>query len=106
MATKVRPSLDQILEFAREFVRTEVHPLEAYLLRQQNDEFLPKVREKREKVKPEYAGIEPRAHERDTLLSRWYRHERPSRICDGADEVHKCLVARETPKKYGVKISG
>ncbi len=30
----------------------------------------------------------------DTLLSFWYRHERASRIYDGADEVHKSRAAR------------
>jgi alkylation response protein AidB-like acyl-CoA dehydrogenase len=40
----------------------------------------------------------------DTLLSFWYRHERGARIYDGADEVHKTVVAREVLKQYGVKI--
>lgn len=30
----------------------------------------------------------------DTLLSYWYRHERASRIYDGADEVHKTSLGR------------
>jgi alkylation response protein AidB-like acyl-CoA dehydrogenase len=41
----------------------------------------------------------------DTLLSFWYRHERGARIYDGADEVHKTVVAREVLKGYGVDIS-
>ncbi len=40
----------------------------------------------------------------DTLLSFWYRHERGARIYDGADEVHKSVVARQIMKGYGVKI--
>jgi acyl-CoA dehydrogenase len=40
----------------------------------------------------------------DTILSWWYRHERPSRIYDGADEVHKSVVAREALKAYGIRI--
>ena len=40
----------------------------------------------------------------DTLLSWWYRHERPARIYDGPDEVHKSVVAREELKKHGVRI--
>jgi len=35
-----------------------------------------------------------------TPLSFWYRHERGSRIYDGADEVHKSLVARSILKDY------
>ena len=38
----------------------------------------------------------------DTLLSYWYRHERGARIYDGADEVHKDVVARQELRKYGV----
>ncbi|HEX6292791.1 MAG TPA: acyl-CoA dehydrogenase family protein [Herpetosiphonaceae bacterium] len=41
----------------------------------------------------------------DTLLSFWYRHERGARIYDGADEVHKSVVARQILKQYGVDIS-
>ncbi|GAC1385633.1 MAG: acyl-CoA dehydrogenase [Herpetosiphon sp.] len=41
----------------------------------------------------------------DTLLSFWYRHERGSRIYDGADEVHKTVVARHVFKQYGVDIA-
>lgn len=40
----------------------------------------------------------------DTLLSFWYRHERGARIYDGADEVHKSVVARQVMKGYGVKL--
>ncbi|MFK7847300.1 MAG: acyl-CoA dehydrogenase family protein [Rhodothermales bacterium] len=36
----------------------------------------------------------------DTLLSFWYRHERASRIYDGADEVHKSRAARLILKNY------
>ncbi len=35
-----------------------------------------------------------------TPLSFWYRHERGSRIYDGADEVHKSFVARNILKDY------
>lgn len=38
----------------------------------------------------------------DTLLSYWFRHERAARIYDGADEVHKTVVAREILKSYGL----
>ena len=38
----------------------------------------------------------------DTLLSFWYRHERGARIYDGADEVHKDVVARYELRKYGI----
>lgn len=41
----------------------------------------------------------------DTPLSFWYRHERGARIYDGADEVHKTVVAREALKRYGVDVS-
>jgi alkylation response protein AidB-like acyl-CoA dehydrogenase len=40
----------------------------------------------------------------DLLLAYWYRHERCARIYDGADEVHKNVVAREVLKGYGVQI--
>jgi len=40
----------------------------------------------------------------DTLLSFWYRHERGARIYDGADEVHKSVVARQVMRGYGVKL--
>ncbi|MDH5402943.1 MAG: acyl-CoA dehydrogenase family protein [Candidatus Heimdallarchaeota archaeon] len=35
-----------------------------------------------------------------TPLSYWYRHERPSRIYDGPDEVHKRAVSRRILSKY------
>ena len=38
----------------------------------------------------------------DTPLAYWYRHERAARIYDGADEVHKTVVARRILKRYGV----
>lgn len=41
----------------------------------------------------------------DTLLSFFARHERGARIYDGADEVHKSVVARQVLKQYGVDIS-
>ena len=37
----------------------------------------------------------------DTPLAYWYRHERAARIYDGADEVHKSVVARRILKGYG-----
>ena len=37
----------------------------------------------------------------DTLLSFWWRHERAARIYDGADEVHKDVVARHVLRQYG-----
>jgi alkylation response protein AidB-like acyl-CoA dehydrogenase len=37
----------------------------------------------------------------DTVLSYWYRHERGSRIYDGADEVHKSSLARHILREYG-----
>ena len=36
----------------------------------------------------------------DLILSSYYRHERASRIYDGADEVHKSRVAKEIMKQY------
>lgn len=36
----------------------------------------------------------------DLILSHLWRHERPSRIYDGADEVHKSALARSIFKKY------
>ena len=42
----------------------------------------------------------------DTLLSFWYRHERGARIYDGADEVHKDVVARYVLKGYGIDTRG
>ncbi len=41
----------------------------------------------------------------DTILSFFYRHERAARIYDGADEVHKSVVARAILKEYGVDVS-
>ncbi len=38
-------------------------------------------------------------------LSYFYRHERAARIYDGADEVHKSVVARAVLKQYGVDVS-
>jgi len=40
----------------------------------------------------------------DTPLAYWYRHERAARIYDGADEVHKGVVARRILKGYGVSV--
>ncbi len=37
----------------------------------------------------------------DTPLAHWYRHERAARIYDGADEVHKAVVARQVLEEYG-----
>lgn len=42
----------------------------------------------------------------DIPLSFWYRHERGSRIYDGADEVHKNVVARHALREYGVDTRG
>lgn len=39
-----------------------------------------------------------------TPLAFWFRHERAARIYDGADEVHKTVVARQLLKDYGVKV--
>ncbi len=39
-----------------------------------------------------------------TPLAFWYRHERAGRIYDGADEVHKTVVARQLLREYNVKI--
>jgi alkylation response protein AidB-like acyl-CoA dehydrogenase len=36
----------------------------------------------------------------DTPLAWWYRHERAARIYDGADEVHKTVIARRALKPY------
>lgn len=41
----------------------------------------------------------------DLPLSFFYRHERAARIYDGADEVHKTVVARAVLKEYGVDVS-
>lgn len=40
----------------------------------------------------------------DTPLAYWFRHERAARIYDGADEVHKQVVARRILKGYGVAL--
>ncbi len=40
-----------------------------------------------------------------TPLAFWYRHERAARIYDGADEVHKTVVARHLLKPYGVEVA-
>jgi alkylation response protein AidB-like acyl-CoA dehydrogenase len=40
----------------------------------------------------------------DCVLSHFYRHERPSRIYDGPDEVHKQSVAKRILKRYGITI--
>ncbi len=37
-------------------------------------------------------------------LSFWYRQERAARIYDGADEVHKSVVARDVLREYGVDV--
>ncbi len=36
----------------------------------------------------------------DTILAHWYRQERPARIYDGADEVHKTSLGRRLLRKY------
>ncbi len=41
----------------------------------------------------------------DLLLAFFYRHERAARIYDGADEVHKTVVARAELKKYGLEVA-
>ncbi|MDX2003786.1 MAG: acyl-CoA dehydrogenase family protein [Meiothermus sp.] len=41
----------------------------------------------------------------DTILAYFYRHERAARIYDGADEVHKTVVARAVLKGYGAEVS-
>jgi alkylation response protein AidB-like acyl-CoA dehydrogenase len=40
----------------------------------------------------------------DTVLSWFYRHERGGRIYDGADEVHKSVVAKRILKRYGLTL--
>jgi alkylation response protein AidB-like acyl-CoA dehydrogenase len=40
----------------------------------------------------------------DTPIAYFYRHERAARIYDGADEVHKSVVARAVLKEYGVDV--
>lgn len=41
----------------------------------------------------------------DLPLAYFYRHERAARIYDGADEVHKTVVARAVLKDYGLDVS-
>jgi acyl-CoA dehydrogenase len=41
----------------------------------------------------------------DTPLAYWYAHERAARIYDGADEVHKTVVARRLLREHGLKLS-
>jgi len=41
----------------------------------------------------------------DLPISFFYRHERAARIYDGADEVHKSVVARALLKEYGLEVS-
>ena len=41
----------------------------------------------------------------DCVLSHFYRHERAARIYDGADEVHKSVVARQVLKRFRSKPS-
>ena len=40
----------------------------------------------------------------DTPLAMFYRAERGARIYDGADEVHKSVVAKRILKRYGLKL--
>ncbi|MGD9644632.1 MAG: acyl-CoA dehydrogenase family protein [Pirellulales bacterium] len=40
----------------------------------------------------------------DTPLAAFLRNERGARIYDGADEVHKVVVARQALKNYGLKL--
>ena len=48
-------------------------------------------------------ALPPILFEDDTIIAFFYRHERASRIYDGADEVHKLSVARQILKKYAGK---
>lgn len=41
----------------------------------------------------------------DTPLAAFLRNERGARIYDGADEVHKTVVARQVLKEYGLRLS-
>lgn len=41
----------------------------------------------------------------DTPLAAFLRNERGARIYDGADEVHKTVVARQVLKNYGLKLN-
>jgi alkylation response protein AidB-like acyl-CoA dehydrogenase len=40
----------------------------------------------------------------DTLLSLFYRNGRAARIYDGADEVHKTVVAKRILRRYGLEL--
>ena len=40
----------------------------------------------------------------DTPLAYWYRFERGARIYDGADEVHKSVVAKRILRQYGFSV--
>jgi len=40
----------------------------------------------------------------DTPLATFLRNERGARIYDGADEVHKSVIAKRVLKKYGVSV--
>ncbi len=40
----------------------------------------------------------------DTVLAAFFRHERGARIYDGADEVHKIVVAKRVLRGYGLEI--
>ncbi len=42
----------------------------------------------------------------DTLLATFLRNERGARIYDGADEVHKVVLAKRALKQYGLEVSG
>ena len=41
----------------------------------------------------------------DTPLAHFYRHERGARIYDGADEVHKVVVAKRVLKRHGLEVT-
>ena len=41
----------------------------------------------------------------DTVLAYFFRHERAARIYDGADEVHKVVVAKRILRGYGLEVS-
>jgi alkylation response protein AidB-like acyl-CoA dehydrogenase len=40
----------------------------------------------------------------DTPLAYWYRFERGARIYDGADEVHKSVVAKRILRQHGFSV--
>lgn len=40
----------------------------------------------------------------DTVLAAFYRHERAARIYDGADEVHRTVVAKRVLRGYGLEV--